>query len=129
MTNQSHALNLTDYIISLTQKPNAKENMALLIESLFANQPQKDTLNEPENSKSRSVSSIIKFTQQEIKYMSTTFKKVFIANGLAAHVIKKPSGKSSFKYEIRYRANGYSIIACSTDLRKAKEKFLEKNYA
>ena len=58
--------------------------------------------------------------------MSITFKKVFIANGLAAHVIKRPSGKNSFCYEIRYRANGYCIIVSSTDLRKAKEKFLAK---
>ena len=38
----------------------------------------------------------------------------------------RKSGKNSFIYEIRYRANGYYIIASSTDLRKAKEKFLAK---
>lgn len=58
--------------------------------------------------------------------MSTSFKKAFIANGLAAHVLKKPSGKNTFCYEIRYRANGYDIRVSSTDLRKAKEKFLAK---
>ena len=58
--------------------------------------------------------------------MSITFKRVFIANGLAAQVIKKASGKNSFCYEIRYRANGYCITASSTDLQKAKEKFLAK---
>ena len=58
--------------------------------------------------------------------MASTFKKVFIANGLIAHVLKKTSGKHSFCYEIRYRANGYDIRSSSTDLNKAKEKFLEK---
>ena len=58
--------------------------------------------------------------------MATTFKKVFIANGLAAHVIKKASGKNSVCYEIRYRANGYNIVVSSTNLQKAKEKFLSK---
>ncbi len=126
MTNKELKLSAT-YIKKLASFPDAEDRISLYLDSLFANQqPQKDTFNEPENGKSKSISSIIKFTQQEIKNMSTTFKKVFIANGLAAHVIKKPSGKSSFKYEIRYRANGYSIIACSTDLRKAKEKFLAK---
>ncbi len=71
-------------------------------------------------------SNTIIFTQKEIKNMATTFKKVFIANGLCAHVLKKKSGKNTFRYEIRYRANGYNIQASSTDLKKAKEKFLAK---
>ena len=58
--------------------------------------------------------------------MAQSFKKVFIANGLAAHVLKKTSGKRSYCYEIRYRANGYDIRVSSTDLQKAKEKFLAK---
>lgn len=69
---------------------------------------------------------ILKFTEKEISKMSYSFKKVFIANGLAAHVIKRESGKTSFCYEIRYRSNGYNISASSTDLRKAKEKFVAK---
>ena len=58
--------------------------------------------------------------------MSKSFKKLFIANGLAAHVIKRKSGSSSFIYQIRYRANGYNISAASTNLQTAKEKFLAK---
>ena len=61
--------------------------------------------------------------------MATTFKKVFIANGLCAHVLKKPSGKNSYCYEIRYRSNGYDIRAYSTDLTKAKELFIAKTTA
>ena len=57
--------------------------------------------------------------------MATTFKKAFIANGLVAHVTKRTSGKNSVCYEIRYRANGYKIETSSTDLQKAKKKFLE----
>ena len=74
----------------------------------------------------RSVTAIIKFTYKEIQMMSFTFKKEFIANGLAAHVIKKESGRNSYCYEIRYRSNGYNIIASSTDLAEAKRKFLAK---
>lgn len=71
---------------------------------------------------------ILKFTTQEISKfnMDKTFKKVFIANGLVAHVIKRKSGKRTFYYEIRYRAHGYHIAAGSVDIRKAKEKFLFK---
>ena len=73
-----------------------------------------------------SFTTIIKFTNKEIQMMSFTFKKEFIANGLAAHVLKKESGRNSYCYEIRYRSNGYNIQASSTDLREAKRKFLAK---
>ena len=69
---------------------------------------------------------ILKFTQKEIQDMAKTFKKEFIANGLAAHVIKRESGRNSYCYEIRYRSNGYTITASSTDLSEAKRKFLAK---
>lgn len=114
------------YIKKLASYPDAEERISLYLDSLFANkEEQKDSFNMPDKTLS-AVSSKITFTQQEIKNMSTSFKKAFIANGLAAHVIKRPSGKNTFKYEIRYRANGYNIQASSTDLRKAKEKFLAK---
>ena len=125
MTNQEIKISAT-YIKKLASFPDAEDRISLYLDSLFATQPQKDTFNEPENSKSKAVSSLLHFTYKEIKNMATTFKKVFIANGLAAHVIKKESGKNSYCYEIRYRANGYCIITSSTNLQKAKEKFLAK---
>ena len=125
MTNQELKISAT-YIKKLASFPDAEDRISLYLDNLFATQPQKDTFNEPENSKSKAVSSLLHFTYKEIKNMATTFKKVFIANGLAAHVIKKESGKNSYCYEIRYRANGYCIITSSTNLQKAKEKFLAK---
>ena len=125
MTNQELKISAS-YIKKLASFPDAEDRISLYLDSLFATQPQKDTFNEPENSKSKAVSSLLHFTYKEIKNMATTFKKVFIANGLCAHVLKKPSGKNSYCYEIRYRANGYCIIASSTNLQKAKEKFLAK---
>lgn len=76
--------------------------------------------------KEKSTTAVLKFTQEEISQMAKTFKKAFIANGLVARVTKRESGKNSYCYEIRYRANGYNISASSTDLKKAKQKFLEK---
>ena len=123
MTNQE-LKSSANYIKKLACFPDASERIELYLDSLFANQqPQKDTFNEFENDKNKAVSSLIHFTQKEIKNMATTFKKVFIANGLCAHVLKKPSGKNSYCYEIRYGANGYDIRVSSTDLQKAKEKF------
>ena len=122
-----HELKLSaTYIKSLASFPDAEERISLYLDSLFAfQQPQKDTFNVQKNAED-SVSSKITFSQKEIKNMASTFKKTFMANGLVAHVLKKPSGKNTFCYEIRYRANGYDIRSSSTNLQKAKEKFLAK---
>ena len=125
MTNQKLKIS-ANYIKKLASYPDASERIELYLDSLFATQPKKDTFNEPENSNNAAVSSLLHFTYKEIKTMATTFRKVFIANGLAAHVLKKPSGKNSYCYEIRYRSNGYDIRVSSTNLQKAKEKFLAK---
>lgn len=124
---------LSDDLITITQKlmmarersevMNIASDCTALIERLVALESQGSGA---ALQHARSVTAIIKFTYKEIKMMSFTFKKEFIANGLAAHVIKKESGKRSFCYEIRYRSNGYNIIASSTDLAEAKRKFLEK---
>ena len=95
MTNQELKISAT-YIKKLASFPDAEDRISLYLDSLFANQqPQKDNFNVQESSENKAVSSIIYFTQKEIEKMSTSFKKVFIANGLAAHVIKRPSGKRS----------------------------------
>ena len=123
---------ISDDLITITQRlmmaRERNEIMALaseytaLIERLvsFEKQGCANTLH------TKSVTTIMKFTNKEISKMSFTFKREFIANGLAAHVIKKESGRNSYCYEIRYRSNGYNIIASSTDLAEAKRKFLAK---
>lgn len=126
--------NLSDDLITITQKlmmarersevMNVASDCTALIERLIALETQGSIAALQQHA--RSVTTIIKFTYKEIQMMSFTFKKEFIANGLAAHVIKKESGRNSYCYEIRYRSNGYNIIASSTDLAEAKRKFLAK---
>ena len=72
------------------------------------------------------LSAAIKFTKEEIRGMSKSFKKEFIANGCVAHVTKRPSGKDGVYYEIRYRRNGYNITVSNKDLNKAKQLFVER---
>ena len=103
---------------------NLASECTALIERLIALEAQGGIATLQQHAKS--VTAIIKFTYKEIQMMSFTFKKEFIANGLAAHVIKKESGRNSYCYEIRYRSNGYNIIASSTNLAEAKRKFLAK---
>lgn len=74
----------------------------------------------------KTLSTTIKFTKKEIDNMSKTFKKEFIAHGMVARIIKRPSGKNGFYYEIRYRRNGYNITVSNKDLKIAKTLFIEK---
>ena len=81
---------------------------------------------EPSEEKRRTLSATVKFTDEEIKGMSKSFKKEFIANGCVAHIIKRPSGKTGFYYEIRYRRNGYNITVSNKNLKTAKKMFVER---
>ncbi len=96
-----------------------------IIEKIIALEKQG---NEILQQQTKCVTAIMKFTEKEISEMATTFKREFIANGLCAHILKRPSGKKriTYCYEIRYRSNGYSIYASSTDLAEAKRKFIAK---
>ncbi len=124
---------LSDDLITITQKlmmareRNEIINLASEYNALIQRAMQLESQgNAISKQQAKSVTTIMKFTYKEIQMMSFTFKKEFIANGLAAHVLKKESGRNSYCYEIRYRSNGYNIIASSTDLREAKKKFLAK---
>ena len=61
MTNQELKISAT-YIKKLASFPDAEDRISLYLDSLFATQAQKDTFNEPENSKSKAVSSLLHFT-------------------------------------------------------------------
>lgn len=85
----------------------------------------KSPLREQEGTAENSKSTLIKFTTQEVDKMSKSFKKEFIVNGMVAHITKRPSGKNSCVYEIRYRRNGFDISVSSANLMVAKAKFIE----
>lgn len=69
---------------------------------------------------------IVKFTKKEISQMPTTFRKTFRTAGCSAHVLRRRSGKNTWNYMIRYRRDGYNIVATSNSLEEAKRKFIEK---
>ena len=77
------------------------------------------------NNGKKTSSAKIKFTKKEIESMSKTFKREFIANGMTAHIIERPSGKHGSFYEIRYRRNGYDIAVSNKELKTAKAMFIE----
>ncbi len=67
----------------------------------------------------------LKFTNKEINQMPKTFRKEFRVDGCTARIRKKPSGKSGYIYEIRYRRNGYDIGVSNKVLEEAKRLFIE----
>lgn len=69
---------------------------------------------------------IFKFTKQEILKMPKQFRKDFRTAGCSAHILRRKSGKNNWNYMIRYRKNGYNILASSNNLEEAKRKFIEK---
>lgn len=71
---------------------------------------------------------IFKFTNKEILKMPKQFRKEFRTAGCTAHVLKRKSGKNNWNYMIRYRRNGYNVVASSNNLEEAKRKFIEKLY-
>ena len=66
-----------------------------------------------------------RFSAKELSLMPKTFRKEFRTQGCTAHVRKRRSGKNSWNYEIRYRRNGYNIMASANNLDQAKHKFIE----
>ena len=124
-------MKLSDNLILLTSKlmlVNEKSE-ALHLASEFNSVIEKVISAENEGkqfSTQKATTGTLKFTLQEISKMSTTFKKYFILNGLVTRCTKRPSGKKTICYELRYRSNGYDISASSTDLAEAKKKFLFK---
>lgn len=118
-------LNLTaTYVTALATQPDANEKIKMLLQSLFSSYEKKDRFSVQQTEK-KNISSIITFSQKEISDMDKTFKKEFIANGLAAHVLKRKKYKNCISYVIRYRRNGYNIFVCSNSLEKAKELFIK----
>ena len=67
----------------------------------------------------------LKFTNKEINQMPKAFRKEFRVDGCTARIRKKPSGKSGYIYEIRYRRNGYDIGVSNKILEEAKRLFIE----
>lgn len=119
MSNQEYNSNLINYIIQLTQKPNAKESLALLLDNLF-NNTQKEKLEE--DRKEKAVSSIVLFTTKELSKMPQQFRKIFKAGKVCAHVTRRADGL----FLIRCQINKLRITATGKNLDVCKERFIQK---
>ena len=107
----------------MASQPNSDEKIKLLLLNLFDSYSESEKRTKTEG---RSASVSITFTKSEVSKMAKTFKTEFIANGLAAHVLKRQNSKNSVIYEIRYRRGGYYIHVSAATLEKAKAAFLRE---
>lgn len=69
---------------------------------------------------------IVEFTDEEIKTMPKTFKKLLIINDKRCRLRTHASGKNTTTYEIRFRRDGFDISASGKTIELAKANFIEK---
>ena len=114
-----NTFNIADYILALAQKPNAKENIALLLDSLF-------NLSEKEKQeayrKEKAASSIVFFTSRELCKMPLPIRQLFKDNKACAHIAQRNDGL----YLIRCQINNTRITVTGKNLNACKDKFLSK---
>ena len=119
MINQLLNNNLSDYIIQIAQKPNAKEQLQLLLLSLFGSVQQEK---QEEAFYEKPASSLVVFTKKELSEMPQKFSKLFKVGKIRAHVIRRKDGL----YLIRCQINKVRISVAASQLDYCKERFIEK---
>ena len=126
---------INEIIETLKATPNADENIQFVLD-LADKSMKAETLEElmrngnttegpSEQNQDEQAKFGLKFTNEEIRQMPKTFKKEFRAEGCTARIRKRPCGKETFTYEIRYRRNGYNITITDKNLEKGKRRFIE----
>ena len=126
---------LNEIIENLKSLPNSDENIQFVLD-LADKSMKAETLEElmrngnttegpSEQNQDEQAKFGLKFTNEEIRQMPKTFKKEFRAEGCTARIRKRPCGKETFTYEIRYRRNGYNITITDKNLEKGKRRFIE----
>ena len=113
------------FVLQLAEASVTVETLQNLIRSGNVNTPPAYNGDKKPFINDKPSSTIITFSQKDIKLMPKTFKKEFRTDGCTTHVRKRKCGKN-YTYEIRYRKNGYNITVTNKNLEIAKQHFIEK---
>ena len=119
MINRPLNNNLSDYIIQIAQKPNAKEQLQLLLHTLLGSAQQE---RQEEALYEKPASSLVVFTKKELSEMPQKFSKLFKVGKIRAHIICRKDGL----YLIRCQINKVRISVAASQLDYCKERFIEK---
>lgn len=79
-----------------------------------------------EDSEENAGQGFVEFTIEEIKQMPKKLQKLIIVNRKRCRLRTHKSGKNTFTYEIRFRADGYNVSASGKTIALAKANMLEK---
>ena len=118
MINQLLNNNLSDYIIQIAQKPNAKEQLQLLLHTLLGSVQQEK---QEEAFYEKPASSLVVFTKKELSEMPQKFSKLFKVGKIRAHVIRRKDGL----YLIRCQINKVRISVAEVNSTTAKNASLK----
>ena len=91
-----------------------------LIEKMISNPAAYET------PKKRAIHAGIKFKRSECRGMDKQFRKEFEAADRMARVEKRENDDGETFYTIRYRSNGYNLSVSASDLKEAKQKFIQE---
>ena len=111
--------NIVDYILTLAQKPNARENISLLLGNLFDLSKKEK---QEEARKEKAASSIALFTTRELAQMPVQFRKLLKDNEVYVHLTQRADGL----YLLRCQVNNQRITATAKNLDVCKERFITK---
>lgn len=101
--------NIVDYILTLAQKPNARENISLLLDNLFDLSKKEK---QEESRKEKAASSIALFTTREFAQMPVQFRKLLKANEVYVHITQRADGL----YLLRCQVNNQRITATAKNV-------------
>ena len=119
MSNQLLNDKLCEYIIQIAQKPNAKEQLRLFLDTLLcATQQEK----QEETFYEKPASPLVVFTKKELSEMPQKIGKLFKMDKIRAHVIRRKDGL----YLIRCQIHKVRISVAASQLDYCKEQFIAK---
>ncbi len=124
--NQDKLIEILNFITNIQCSDEQKRLMLEMAASTITVDKLSELVKSDEQADKTNEVEIFKFTKQEILKMPKQFRKEFRTAGCTAHVLKRRSGKNNRNYMIRYRKNGYNVVASSNNLEEAKRKFIEK---
>jgi len=74
----------------------------------------------------RTATYFLKFKREELKDLPRDFKRLFIACGSVARLIKRWLSSGGIDYEVIFKRQGYNIVVAGSDLLALKAEFLQK---
>ena len=87
---------------------------------------KEDQIKKPDADTPGTEQEFVIFSEQEMKQMPKTIKRLVLLEGKRCRLRTRKSGENSTTYQIRFRRDGYDVTACGKTIELAKANFLKK---